>query len=103
MEMYQFPCHNSLEPITSIITILQEIVLIFMHQLAQLKQVIELSATELDIHLEHFTKKNINTSYPCFKNLVNIYIQNNNLDNMRFMLFMLLVHIHFLFRALSLH
>ena len=30
-------------------------------------------------------KININTSYPCFKNLVNIYIQNNinNLDNIR--------------------
>ena len=33
MEMYQFPCHNSLEPITSIITIIREIVLTFMHQL----------------------------------------------------------------------
>ena len=28
-------------------------------------------------------KMNINTSYPCFKNLVKVYIQNNNLDNMR--------------------
>ena len=45
MEMYQSPCHNSLEAITSIITIIREIVLTFMHQLAQLKQVIGLSAT----------------------------------------------------------
>ena len=45
-EMYQFPCHDSLEPITSIITIIRDIVLTFMHQLAQLKLVIELSATE---------------------------------------------------------
>ena len=48
MEMYQSPCHhNFLGPITSIITILQEIVLTFMYQLAQLKQVrpIELLAT----------------------------------------------------------
>ena len=45
MEMYQSPCHNSLEPITSIITIIREIVLTFMYQLAQLKQVIELLAT----------------------------------------------------------
>ena len=30
----------------------------------------------------HISQKiNINTSYPCFKNLVKIYIQNNNLDN----------------------
>ena len=30
-------------------------------------------------------KYNINASYPCFKNLIKIYIyiQNNNLDNMR--------------------
>ena len=46
MEMYQSPCHNYLETITSIITIIPEIVLTFMYQLAQLKQVIELSATE---------------------------------------------------------
>ena len=45
MEMYKSPCHNSLEPITCIITIVPEIVLVFMHQLAQLKQVIGLSAT----------------------------------------------------------
>ena len=32
----------------------------------------------------HISQKiNINTSYPCFKNLVKIYIQNNNLDNIR--------------------
>ena len=37
--MYQSPCHNSLESITSIITKIQEIVLVFMHQFAQLKQV----------------------------------------------------------------
>ena len=46
MEMYQSPCHNSLEPITSITTIILEILLVFMHQLAQLKQVIERSATD---------------------------------------------------------
>ena len=45
MKMYQSPCHNSLESITSIITIIPEIVLTFMYQLAQLKQVIELSAS----------------------------------------------------------
>ena len=45
MEMYWSPCHNYLEPITSIITIIREIVPVFMHQLAQLKQVIGLSAT----------------------------------------------------------
>ena len=44
--MYQFPYHNSLEPITSIITIIRETVLTFMHQLTQLKLVIELSTTE---------------------------------------------------------
>ena len=55
--VYKSPCHNSLEPITSIITIIREIVLTFMYQLAQLKQVIELLAT-VDIQLEsHFTKK----------------------------------------------
>ena len=43
--VYKSPCHNSLEPITSIITIIREIVLTFMYQLAQLKQVIELLAT----------------------------------------------------------
>ena len=37
------------------------------------------------IHIwNHISQKiNINTSYPCFKNLVKIYIQNNNLDNIR--------------------
>ena len=30
METFQSPCHNSLEPITSIITIIREIVLIYM-------------------------------------------------------------------------
>ena len=58
MEMYQSPCHNYLEPITSIITVTQEIVLIFMHQLAQLKQVIELSATEGYTFGITFYKKN---------------------------------------------
>ena len=76
MEMYQTPCHNYLEPITSIITIIPEIVLVFMHQLAQLKQVIELSATE---GYTFHKKINTNTSYPCFKKFVKIYIQNNNL------------------------
>ena len=28
-------------------------------------------------------KNNTNTSHPCFKNLVKIYIQNNNLDILR--------------------
>ena len=84
MEMYQSPCHNSLEPITSIITIIREIVLTFMYQLAQLKQVIELLATGGIYIWNHISQKiNINTSYPCFKNLVKIYIQNNNLDNIR--------------------
>ena len=32
----------------------------------------------------HISQKiNINTSYPCFKNLVMVYIQNNNIDNIR--------------------
>ena len=44
--MYQSPCHKSLEPITSITITLPEIGLVFMHQLAQLMQVIELSGTE---------------------------------------------------------
>ena len=84
MEMYQSPCHNSLEPITSIITIIREIVLTFMYQLVQLKQVIELLATGGYTFGITFHKKiNINTSYPCFKNLVKIYIQNNNFDNIR--------------------
>ena len=74
MEMYQSPFYNYLEPRTCIITIIPEIVLVFMHQLAQLKQVIELSATE------GYTFEITNTSYPCFKKLVKIYIQNNNLD-----------------------
>ena len=85
MEMYQSPCHNFLEPITSIITIIREIVLTFMHQLAQLKQVIGLSATGgCAFGITFHKKNNINTSYPCFKKLVKIYIQNNNLDNIRF-------------------
>ena len=46
MEMYQSPCHKSLEPITSITTTLPEIVLVFMHQLAQLMQLKELSGIE---------------------------------------------------------
>ena len=45
MEMYQSLFHDSIEPITSIITITPGIVLIFIHKLAQLKQVIELLAT----------------------------------------------------------
>ena len=84
MEMYQSPCHKSLEPITSIKTIIREIVLVFMHLLAQLKKVIELLATEGYTFGITFQKKiNINRSYPCFKNLVNVYIQNNNFDNLR--------------------
>ena len=84
MEMYQSPCHNYLEPITNIITIIPEFVLVFMHQLAQLKQVIELSATEgYTFGITFHTKINTNTSYPCFKKIVKIYIQNNNLDNLR--------------------
>ena len=37
------------------------------------------------IHIwNHISQKNnINISYPCFKSLVKIYIQNNNLDNIR--------------------
>ena len=60
MVMYQSPCHNSLEPITSFITIIRKIVLTFMHQLAQLKQVIELSATEGYIFI--YKNKYINTT-----------------------------------------
>ena len=107
MEMYQSPCHNFLEPITIIITIIiPEIVLVFMHQLAQLKQVIELSATEGYTFGITFHKTiNANTSYPCFKKLVKIYIQNNNLDNLRLkiieILFLLLELVHFLFLTLS--
>ena len=59
MEMYQSPFHNYLKPITSIITIIPEIVFVSMHQLAQLKQIIELWATKgfTFQHLEsHFIK-----------------------------------------------
>ena len=37
------------------------------------------------IHIwNHISQKNnINISYPCFTKLVKIYIQNNNLDNLR--------------------
>ena len=37
------------------------------------------------IHIwNHISQKiNTNTSYPCFKKIVKIYIQNNNLDNLR--------------------
>ena len=74
MEMYQSPGHNYLEPITNIITIIPEIVLVFMHQLAQLKQVIELSATEGYTSGITFHKIiNTNTSYLCFKKNVKIY------------------------------
>ena len=84
MGMYQSPCHKSLKPITSIKTIIREIVLTFMHLLSQLKQVIELLATEGYTFGITFHKKiNINRSYPSFKNIVNVYIQNNNLDNLR--------------------
>ena len=70
MEMYRSPCHNYLKPIT----IIPEIVLVFMHQLAQLKQVIELSATEGYTFRITFHKKiNTNTSYPYFKIIVKIY------------------------------
>ena len=68
MEIYQCPCHNFLEPITSIITIIREMVLTFMQQLAQLKQVIRLSATGgYAFGITFHQKININTSYPCFK------------------------------------
>ena len=84
MVMYQSPCHNSLELITSIITIIPDIVLVFMHQLAQLKQVIELSATEGYTFGIAFLKKLTYIHYiPVLKKLVKIYIQNNNLDNLR--------------------
>ena len=56
---------------------------VFMHQLAQLKQVIELSATEGYTFGITFHKKiNTNTSYACLKNLVKIFNQNNNLTHM---------------------
>ena len=45
MEMYQSLFHDSLELVTSMITITPGIVLIFMHKLAQLKQVIKLLVT----------------------------------------------------------
>ena len=75
MEMYQSPCHNYLEPITNIITILPEIVLVFMHQLAQLKQVIELSATEGYTFGITFHKKSLQIHHiPVFKkNCKDIY------------------------------
>ena len=84
MEIYQSPCHNYLEPITSIITIIPKIVLVFMHQLALLKQVINIRLPR-DIHLEsHFAKKiNTNTSYPCFKRIGLENYQNNNLDHLK--------------------
>ena len=78
MKMYQSPCHNYLEPITSIITIIREFVFTFMYQLAQLKQVIELSATErytFGTQIHHI---------PVLIKLVKIYIQNNNLHNLKF-------------------
>ena len=59
-----------LEPITNIITIILEIVLVFMHQLAQLKQVIELSATEGYIFGITFHKKSIQIHHiPVLKKL----------------------------------
>ena len=68
MEMYQSPCQNYLQPITSIITILPEIVLVFMHQLAQLKQIIELMATEgYTFGIMFYKILTQNTSYPCYK------------------------------------
>ena len=84
MEMYQSPCHNSLEPITSIITIISEIVLVFMHQLAQQKQIYRTFGYR-GIHIRNHISQKINTniSYPRFEKLVKIYIQNNNLDNLR--------------------
>ena len=68
MEMYQSPCHNYLEPITNIITIILEIVRI--HALAQPKQVIELSATEGYIFGITFHKKSIQIHHiPVLKKL----------------------------------
>ena len=84
MEINQSPCHNYLESITSIITIIPEIVLVFMHQLAQLKQVIELLAIEGYTFGITFYKKSTQIHHiPVLKKLVKIYIQNNNLDNLR--------------------
>ena len=84
MEINQSPCHNYLEPITSIITIIPEIVLVFMHQLAQLKQVIELLAIEGYTFGITFYKKSTQIhQILVLKKLVKIYIQNNNLDNLR--------------------
>ena len=74
MEMYQSPCHNYLEPITNIMTIIQEIVLVFMHQLAQLKQVIELSDTEGYTFGITFHKKSIHIHHiPVLKKCKDIY------------------------------
>ena len=83
MKMYQSPCHNYLEPITSIY--IREFVLTFMHQLEQLKQVIELSATEGYTFGITFHKKLTQIHHiPVLIKLVKIYIQNNNLDNLKF-------------------
>ena len=60
--------------ITSIITIIRKIVLTFMHQLAQLKQVIELSATVGHTFGITFHKKSIQIHHiPVLKKLVKIY------------------------------
>ena len=53
MEIHQSPCHNSL--VKSMLTAILEIVLVYMHQLEQLKQATELTLSG-DIHLgPHFT------------------------------------------------
>ena len=81
MEMYQSPCHNSLKPITSNI----------LTHCAHIHAPVGTTGASYNtfgyrgIYIwNHIYKKiNINTSYPCLKNLVKIYIQNNNLDNIR--------------------
>ena len=84
MEMYQSPCHNSLEPITSIIIIIPEIVLVFIAPVGTTEASYRTFGYR-GIHIwNHVSQKiNINPSYPCFKKFVKIYIQNNNLDNLR--------------------
>ena len=85
MEMYQSPCHNYLEPITNIMIIIPEIVLVFDHAPVGTTEASHRTFGYRGIHIwNHISQKiNTNTSYPCFKKIVKIYIQNNNLDNLR--------------------
>ena len=68
--MYQSPCHNSLEPITSIITIIPEIVLCIHSQVGTTEASYRTFGYR-EIYLwYHISQKNyINTLYPYFKTL----------------------------------